>query len=224
MSSRGIVGVPVKSGGRGRPRLVIPVDQRVTLVVTAPERARANIEAARGNKGTLASLIRNRAVRSIDMNEWLPEALSALETLRREESERDLLRRQIAQTNRSIESAKMGRNAASVDALSSTRDELHAKYTSIGGAPTKRDSRIVGRLTLVDYEVVAWRAARLHITISDYLRIMLFNLSPGQSDKHLSANSRRRFYESIIEISRDGWGEPPRSSSDKCPHCGESLR
>lgn len=224
MSSRGIVGVPVQGGGRGRPRLVVPVDQRVTLVVTAPERARANVEAARGHKGTLASLIRNRAVRSIDMNEWLPDALAALEALRRDESERDLLRRQIAQTNRSIESAKMGRNAASVDALTVTRQELQDKYTNIGGVPAKRDARIVGRLTLADYEMVAWRAARLHITISDYLRIMLFNLSPGQSDKHLSASSRRRFYESIIEISRDGWGEPPRSGTGKCPHCGESLR
>ena len=40
--------------------------------------------------------------------------------------------------------------------------------------------------------------------------MMIFGLEPDSiADSHMSLDAKRRFYISIIEVSNNGWGNPP---------------
>lgn len=214
---RPLLGVPVR--GRGRPRVLSPLDQRVTLTVTSRERAQATLEAAQiEGKTSLAELIRRRSTASIDLVAWKEAAIDASDRLQAETNERDLLRRQISQANREIERSRAGRaSAEDVASLEKSRNDFKARYDLLGRDSQKRESRLVGRLSYYDREDVAWKASRLGLTISDYMRMLVFDLVPGQSDRHLSALTRKRFYENVVQVARNGWGTPP--SGDVCQNC-----
>lgn len=222
---RKLQGVPVS--GRGRPRLMTPVDQRVTLTITGQERARVNMEARKLKPATLAGLIRSRATHTIDLLTWKEAAVKAMDDSRRHEAEKESLRRQIAQGERMVLANRINSGKSESEAVQSLRDqtdELRQKYQVLARPPQKRDSRIVGRLTTDDYEIVVHRANLLTLTVSDYLRMMLFDFVPGQSDMHMSPAARRKFYEAVTKVANDGgFGDPPSKQVLMCPNCGHKV-
>ena len=81
-----------------------------------------------------------------------------------------------------------------------------------------RKYRLTGRVTTNEVNTIRWRAARLSLTVSDYMRFLLFDYMPfSGEDGHLSTDSRKKFYISIIDVARNGWGEPPQV--EDCHDC-----
>lgn len=198
-----------------------PLDQRVTITVTAQERAQASLEASQIEGGSsLAELIRRRATSTIDLLAWKKDATEALELIDHQSRQRDLLRRQVSQANREIERLIVHRASDhDIAAMKSIRDDARAEYLAMGRDESKRSERLIGRLTYEDREQALWEASCFGLTLSDYLRMKVFNLSPGQRDKHLSPLTRRRFYERVIQVSRDGLPPQPRRAGC-CASCG----
>lgn len=87
------------------------------------------------------------------------------------------------------------------------------------GRPTiRRSSRMSGRLTFNEANLIRWRAGRLTITVADYMRFLIFGYLPfSENDRHLSIDSRRRFYVAILDVIQNGWGNPPKV--EECPNC-----
>lgn len=210
---------------RGRPVNKAPLDQRVTVTVTTRERITAEMEAKK-LKGTesLAELVRNRVDASIDLNAWKNAAVESLSKIRESDAEKRRLRSNIEKTNRARERAMITGDVERVEALDLEKRTLTEAYVALGKEGEKRTARLIGRVSLADKERIIWRASKLGLTVSDFVRIMVFDQLPGESDQHMSNMSRKRFYESVIKVANEGWGEAPKVTSNQCPHCHKPLR
>lgn len=210
---------------RGRPVATAPLDQRVTVTVTLKERVLADIEAKKiEGGGSLAELVRNRTDSSIDIAAWKDAAIVALSKLQEDESRKRELRSMIDKKNREKERALMRQEVEKIPAIEEEKQALTQEYTSLGKDTQKRSARLIGRVSLADRERIIWRASKLNLTVSDFVRIMVFDLLPGENDRHMSSMSRKKFYEAVLIIARDGWGEEPKVTHDSCPHCHKPLR
>lgn len=91
--------------------------------------------------------------------------------------------------------------------------------------------RITSRLTAYESTLLQWRASCLHLSLSDYIRKMVFELAPGQGEDHMarisrtgSPHDRKSFYEAVISISNNGGQFPPNSSGFFCKACASELQ
>ncbi len=203
-----------------RRRKGAPLDQRVSITVTAADRAVMDGEVkaikATGESVSLGNLIRSRAMGNLDVNGWRETASSALDELN------DLVKNQ--------STIKKKKKAIELDLENSSDDpeqtaiyerELYSIETRLAkliGSGEKRAIRLQGRMTFTEAETVKWRAQRLCLSTTDYLRIMIFGLEPNSSaDAHLSVDARRRFWVSILDVADNGWGTPP--GVNLCSQC-----
>lgn len=208
---------------RGRPRLASPLDQKITLTVTATERAIVAVELGQIPGGeSIADLVRHKTLSSIDIVEWRKAAVLALEALAKEAREKEFLRKKIARINRELRAAqKKDAPREQIVNLESQRARFQQEYAKLGSNREKRDMKIVGRFSFEDREDINWRANQLGITLSDYARMMVFDLKPGEADAHMSFATRKRFYQSVIKVADKGWGKRP--SARVCRNCQAPL-
>lgn len=200
-----------------------PLDQRVAVTVTAGEKLMLDKELqavrAAGETITTSEFIRNRAMASVDINGWaeLAEAgLKELEALENGSQEARQRRKTILTALEEVDDPEdRGSLERELSTLNRGLDRLIAKNE-------KRVNRLTGRMTMADAEVIKWRALRLSVSTSDYLRLMIFSLFPNSAaDAHLSLDAKRRFYVSIIDVARNGWGENPTTYN--CKACASYL-
>lgn len=208
-----------------------PLDQRVALSVTTNEKDKIQREIAMvrksGDTSTVSQFIRNRATSSVDIEGWHQQAIKLLDTIdEAARDERKLKRRRIT-INAKLE--ELGEDPET-DAEDTYRFEeelgqITEKLNSLKVDRKKRTARMSGRMTTPEAEVIKWRAGRLNLSVSDYLRITLFNHEPGgEGEAHLSVEAKKRFYIGIIEVAMNGWGEPPTINQCKqCSHYREEA-
>lgn len=193
-----------------------PLDQRVNILITKGERSILDNELNHlrkiGEKITMSQFIRNKAISSVDLGEWKRRAEEALPMIEDIYSRQKDLKKEQKNIMMNIEEESEDGTADNEDIshyqlrLSEINDELK----KIVSQPKKRTVRLSGRMTMPESETVKWRANRLCIPASDYLRFMIFNLYPNSSaDDHFSYDSKRRFYISIIDVADNGWGDVP---------------
>ncbi len=204
-----------------------PLNQRVSITVTEEERNRLSrdVEEARRESRadgarpmTLAQFIRDRAVASVDIQGWHDRARQALDEVE-----------DVAMNRHKLESQCLGLAVLIDDeddegqrlVYLRKRRDIENRLALVTPQSARRAFRLSGRMSTREAEVVRWRAARLCLSTSDYLRMMLFCLEPGQGDAHLPLNSKRRFYVSVLDVADHGWGEPPHDTV--CAEC-ERLR
>ena len=97
-------------------------------------------------------------------------------------------------------------------------DETEQKINSLKKQNRKRGYRVSTRVTYEEANTIRWRAARLSITVPDYMRYVIFGYLPfTDADYNLSLEARKRFYVSIIDVYKNGWGEIPEVN--ECPNC-----
>ena len=97
-------------------------------------------------------------------------------------------------------------------------DECEQKLNSLKKQNRKRGYRVSTRVTYEEANTIRWRAARLSITVPDYMRYVIFGYLPfTDADYNLSLEARKRFYVSIIDVYKNGWGEIPEVN--ECPNC-----
>lgn len=198
-----------------------PLDQQISLGISKEERNVISDEIKRikktGEKTTISAFVRSRAVGDIDIAEWRERAelgLKELNSLKWNKVEIDKKLRMLYGQYDEVEDDD--------DETSSVLFNKIKKYEDMKNEldrPTvRRNARMSGRVTFNEANLIRWRAGRLTITVADYMRFLIFGHLPfTDNDRHLSINARRRFYIAIIDISKNGWGEPPEV--EECPNC-----
>lgn len=202
-----------------RKRRGAPLDQRVSITVTTQERVSLDQELkavkAAGEKITMSQFIRNRALGTVDINGWREIAEKTLKEIE------DTVKNQSFLRQSKLELAVLMDEEDDADevALYANRiAEINTQLNRLVAQNEKRNNRLSGRMSMPEAETVKWRAQRLCISSSDYLRMMIFGLEPNSTaDAHMSLDAKRRFYVSIIEVANNGWGTPP--AIYECSQC-----
>lgn len=203
-----------------------PLDQRVSITVTDKEKFSLQQDLAQTNKNgpkiTVSQFIRNRAIGSIDIQGWREIAEAALIEINEIDEQRtDLAKRERA-IKLEIEDLDSVDDREEVGMLEKEMAQINAKLKKVIAQNEKRTNRLAGRMSMQEAETIKWRASRLCISTSDYLRFMIFDLLPDTSaDAHMSLDAKRRFYVSIIDVALNGWGEPPTIAH--CVQCSNYM-
>lgn len=200
-----------------------PLDQRVSITVTAVERVNLDNEVKTlkksGQNVSLSQIIRSRALGNIDINGWREIAEKALKEIEEIESNEKAYNDRIRTLNYLLEEEE---DDEQIGLYEREISEISIKLQKIVAKSEKRNNRLSGRMTMKEAETVKWRAERLCISASDYLRMIIFNLIPNTSaDAHLSLAAKKRFYISIIDVSENGWGENPNIYN--CSQCANYV-
>lgn len=200
----------------------MPKDQRVSVTVTSRERVSLDMELGRiksvGESMSMAQFIRNRALGSVDINGWREIAEKALVEIDDTLKNKKAIQSEILGLDELIEESP----EEEIGSYLKKRGELKHKLSRLTAGGEKREHRLSGRVTMPESETIKWRAERLCISSSDYLRIMIFGLVPDSgADQHMSLDAKRRFYVSIVDVAVNGWGSPPKIY--ECSQCAEYL-
>lgn len=196
-----------------------PLDQRVSITVTTQERVTLDQElkslTKEGEKISMSQFIRNRALGTVDINGWKDIADKALKEIEEVAKNQKQLRAEKLNILSMIDEEEDD-DVASVYSIQVA--DIDRRLGKIVAQNEKRNNRLSGRMSMAEAETIKWRAQRLCVSSSDYLRMMIFALEPdSNADSHMSLDAKRRFYISILDVAKNGWGTPP--SVYECSQC-----
>lgn len=199
-----------------------PLDQRVAISITDEEKDQIEREIRKvrktGDKANVSSFIRNRATSSVDVVEWRQKAEDLLASIDETTRNEKKLKRKRLQLNKRFEDLPDNADAEDKYYYEKQIREITDQLESLSVAHKHRSSRLSGRMTTPEAETIKWRANRLALSVSDFLRFCIFNHSPGsEGDSHLSVEARKRFYIGILDVAANGWGDPP--VINQCKNC-----
>ena len=201
------------------------LDQQISIAIDTDEKNMIALELNEirkvANKTSLASFIRSRSLATFDIAEWYQQALEGLEELSSDSWNPKTLQNERKQYIKLLDDLEDSEDD-SIDEdmlFYKTRlDETEQKINSLKKQNRKRGYRVSTRVTYEEANTIRWRAARLSITVPDYMRYVIFGYLPfTDADYNLSLEARKRFYVSIIDVYKNGWGEIPEVN--ECPNC-----
>ena len=201
------------------------LDQQISIAIDTDEKNMIALELNEirkvANKTSLASFIRSRSLATFDIAEWNQQALEGLEELSSDSWNPKTLqneRKQYIKLLDDLEDSEDDSRDEDMLFYKTRLDETEQKINSLKKQNRKRGYRVSTRVTYEEANTIRWRAARLSITVPDYMRYVIFGYLPfTDADYNLSLEARKRFYVSIIDVYKNGWGEIPEVN--ECPNC-----
>lgn len=201
------------------------LDQQISIAIDTDEKNMIALELNEirkvANKTSLASFIRSRSLATFDIAEWYQQALEGLEELSSDSWNPKTLqneRKQYIKLLDDLEDSEDDSRDEDMLLYKTRLDETEQKINSLKKQNRKRGYRVSTRVTYEEANTIRWRAARLSITVPDYMRYVIFGYLPfTDADYNLSLEARKRFYVSIIDVYKNGWGEIPEVN--ECPNC-----
>ena len=201
------------------------LDQQISIAIDTDEKNRIAFELNDirkvANKTSLASFIRSRSLATFDIAEWYQQALEGLEELSSDSWNPKTLhneRKNYIKLLDDLEDSEDDNRDEDMLYYKTKLDETEQKINSLKKQNRKRGYRVSTRVTYEEANTIRWRAARLSITVPDYMRYVIFGYLPfTDADYNLSLEARKRFYVSIIDVYKNGWGEIPEVN--ECPNC-----
>lgn len=201
------------------------LDQQISIAIDTDEKNMIALELNEirkvANKTSLASFIRSRSLATFDIAEWYQQALEGLEELSSDSWNPKTLqneRKQYIKLLDDLEDSEDDSRDEDMLFYKTRLDETEKKINSLKKQNRKRGYRVSTRVTYEEANTIRWRAARLSITVPDYMRYVIFGYLPfTDADYNLSLEARKRFYVSIIDVYKNGWGEIPEVN--ECPNC-----
>lgn len=201
------------------------LDQQISIAIDTDEKNMIALELNEirkvANKTSLASFIRSRSLATFDIAEWYQQALEGLEELSSDSWNPKTLqneRKQYIKLLDDLEDSEDDSRDEDMLFYKTRLDETEQKINSLKKQNRKREYRVSTRVTYEEANTIRWRAARLSITVPDYMRYVIFGYLPfTDADYNLSLEARKRFYVSIIDVYKNGWGEIPEVN--ECPNC-----
>lgn len=198
-----------------------PLDQQISLGISKEEK---NIIANEikelkksGEKITISALVRSRAIGEIDLAAWRERAEIGLKELNSLKWNKSEIEKKLRQSYRQFDEMEDNDDESAL-VLSKKIKEYEAMLAEIDRPTIRRSSRMSGRITFNEANLIRWKAGRLTITVADYMRFLVFGYLPfTENDRHLSIDARRRFYVAILDVVQNGWGSPPEL--EECPNC-----
>lgn len=201
------------------------LDQQISIAIDTDEKNMIALELNEirkvANKTSLASFIRSRSLATFDIAEWYQQALEGLEELSSDSWNPKTLqneRKQYIKLLDDLEDSEDDSRDEDMLFYKTRLDETEQKINSLKKQNRKRGYRVSTRVTYEEANTIRWRAARLSITVPDYMRYVIFGYLPfTDADYNLSLEARKRFYVSIIDVYKNGWGGIPEVN--ECPNC-----
>ena len=201
------------------------LDPQISIAIDTDEKNMIALELNEirkvANKTSLASFIRSRSLATFDIAEWYQQALEGLEELSSDSWNPKTLqneRKQYIKLLDDLEDSEDDSRDEDMLFYKTRLDETEQKINSLKKQNRKRGYRVSTRVTYEEANTIRWRAARLSITVPDYMRYVIFGYLPfTDADYNLSLEARKRFYVSIIDVYKNGWGEIPEVN--ECPNC-----
>ncbi len=198
-----------------------PLDQQISLGISNEERKAIATEMKvikkTGEKVTISSLVRSRAVGEIDTEAWRERATLGLKELSSMKWNKPSIETKLRQAYSQFDSMEDD-DGESALVLNKQIKVFEAMVKEIERPTLRRSSRMSGRVTFNEANLIRWRAGRLTITVADYMRFLIFGYLPfTENDRHLSIEARKRFYVSVLDVVKNGWGNPPEV--EECPNC-----
>lgn len=201
------------------------LDQLVSITINQAEKdflGRELVAIRKVGPGvSVSSFVRSRATSDIDIAQWYDIAVEGLKKLTSSDyNEKELQKQKRLYLklldNTSYSDSEEDKENAYL--YSRKLKQINGRLEELKRKTVKRKFRLSSRTSFNESNHIRWRAARLNITVSDYIRFLIFGYTPmSDGDSHLSADARKRFYISIIDVFKNGWGEPPKMNG--CPHC-----
>ena len=198
-----------------------PLDQHIAIAINKEEKELLKstlLEIKKAGPGiSISSYIRNQSVLPIDLEVWKDRALEGLQKLATDDYNKDALMKKRRQYIKMIDHAD---DDAEEDLFFYRKklQEVDNRLAEVTKKSSKRTFKLNGRVTFQEASDIRWKAARLSLSVADYLRFLIFGYEPFSiADNHLSVDSRKRFYISILDIHNTGWGQPPQQET--CPNC-----
>ena len=201
------------------------LDQQISIAIDTDEKNMIALELNEirkvANKTSLASFIRSRSLATFDIAEWYQQAIEGLEELSSESWNPKNLqneRKRFIKLLDDLEDSEDDSRDEDMLYYKTQLDECEQKLNSLKKQNRKRGYRVSTRVTYEEANTIRWRAARLSITVPDYMRYVIFGYLPfTDADYNLSLEARKRFYVSIIDVYKNGWVEIPEVN--ECPNC-----
>lgn len=201
------------------------LDQQISIAIAQDEKdymAKELLEIRRaGPAVSISSFIRNRAISQVDISEWYERAVLGLKQLTSSVYDPNELNKQKRTYIKLIDDLSPD-NKEDEFFYNKKLKEVEERLAEVERIKPRRSYRLTGRVTFNEANIIRWRAARLSITVADYMRFQMFGYKPfTDADKHLTVDTRKRFYISIIDVYKNGWGDPP--VINECPNCARYL-
>lgn len=198
-----------------------PLDQQISLGISKEEKRKIASEMkaikTSGEKITISSLVRSRAVGDIDSAAWREQAEKGLKELNSIKWDKNEIEKKMRRIYAEYDEMEEEDDETAV-VLNKKLEELKNMKNELDRPTIRRSSRMSGRVTFNEANLIRWRAGRLTITVADYMRFLIFGYLPfSEDDRHLSITARRRFYVAVIDVAKNGWGDPP--VVEECPNC-----
>lgn len=208
----------------------IALDQQIAITLSENEKQKLIQDRERirelGKLPSISSYIRKKILLQLDIEQWREFAEQGLKNLDNSDFESKTLQKQKIRLINSIDQlddiVKSDIDTEEIDRLKKELEEIENRLMLLKSTKQeKRIYRLSGNITFNEANFVRWRAARLSLTLADYIRFILFDYQPTINDNHMSVESRKRFYVSILEVAQNGWGNPP--VVNECPNCARYL-
>lgn len=208
----------------------IALDQQIAITLSENEKQRLIQDRERirelGKLPSISSYIRKKILLQLDIEQWREFAEQGLKNLDNSDTESKTLQKQKIRLINSIDQlddiVKSDIDTEEIDRLKKELEETENRLMLLKSTKQeKRIYRLSGNITFNEANFVRWRAARLSLSLADYIRFILFDYQPTINDNHMSVESRKRFYVSILEVAQNGWGNPP--VVNECPNCARYL-
>lgn len=208
----------------------IALDQQIAITLSENEKQKLIQDRERirelGKLPSISSYIRKKILLQLDIEQWREFAEQGLKNLDNSDFESKTLQKQKIRLINSIDQlddiVKSDIDTEEIDRLKKELEEIENRLMLLKSTKQeKRIYRLSGNITFNEANFVRWRAARLSLSLADYIRFILFDYQPTIDDNHMSVESRKRFYVSILEVAQNGWGNPP--VVNECPNCARYL-
>lgn len=196
-----------------------PLDQQVALSISKEEREQLSQELfltrREGTNISISAYVRHQVTSHIDLKDWSERALNELNRLNSKGFDKNFITKQKGTLVKLLDEAQDDEEYTQYE---KDLAELNSRLDYMKKKSFKRKYRLSGRVTFREAQSIRWKAARLNLSIADFLRYVMFGYKPGgEADLNLSFEDRKRFYISILDVYRNGWGEPENTSD--CPDC-----
>ena len=198
-----------------------PLDQQISLGISKQEKAAIADEVKKlkkaGESVSISSVVRSRAVGDVDLEEWRERAELGLKELNSLKWDKTTLEKELRQYFGQFDEVEEDDSETTL-VLTNKIKRHEAMLAELKRPTVRRGSRMSGRVTFNEANIIRWKAGRLTLTVADYMRFLVFGYVPfTENDRHLSIQARRRFYVSVLDVVANGWGEPPHT--EECENC-----
>lgn len=188
------------------------LDHQISITVSDEEKNLIQKELSAiksaGPASSLSSFIRSKSTSEIDIEDWYINSTEGLLEFTKPEWNPKNINNERSRLIKAIDDTE---DDEETFFLKKKLEEINIKLNKTKKQSFSRGYRVAGRVTYDEANLIRWRAARLTLTVADYIRFLIFGYTPYKDDGHLSLDARKRLYIAIADIKKNGWGEPPRA-------------